>query len=102
MVDFGDQLDEQHGALMDSAAIMKHLDLVVTNDTVIAHLAGALGVPVWVALLYSAEWRWLVQRADSPWYPSMRLFRQPRLEDWPGAFDEMAAALRPLVAARQD
>ncbi len=97
VVEFGDELDEHHGVLMDSAAIMKNLDLVVTNDTVIAHLAGALGVPVWVALLYSAEWRWLTERDDSPWYPGMRLFRQPRVDDWRRTLSQMAEELRALV-----
>ena len=63
---------------MDTAAVMKNIDLVVTVDTAIAHLAGALAVPVYVALASVADWRWLVDREDSPWYPTMRLFRQRR------------------------
>src|SRR5262249_11081965 len=62
-------LDEGGNAFMDTAAVMTHLDLVVTSDTAIPHLAGALGVPVWVALPYAADWRWLCGRQDSPWYP---------------------------------
>jgi len=61
---------------MDAAAVMKNLDLVVTVDTAVAHLAGALGVPVWVLLPFAPDWRWLLEREDSPWYPTMRLFRQ--------------------------
>jgi hypothetical protein len=72
---------------------MMHLDLVVTCNTSIAHLAGALGRPVWVALKKDAEWRWLRDRDDSPWYPTMRLFRQKQQGDWGGVFAEMAARL---------
>jgi hypothetical protein len=86
-------IDRAAGAFMDTAAIMKNLDLVITSDTVTAHLAGALGVPVWVAIPYSPDWRWLLARDDSPWYPTMRLFRQPRLHDWTSVFAAMAAAL---------
>src|SRR5205085_11428292 len=74
----GGRLDEAAGPFMDTAAVMKSLDLVITSDTATAHLAGALGVPVWVALPFAPDWRWLEDRADSPWYPTMRLFRQPR------------------------
>ena len=66
----------EHGAFMDTAAIMMNLDLVITSDTSVAHLAGALGVPVWVVLPFVPDWRWLLDRSDSPWYPTMRLFRQ--------------------------
>ena len=78
----------------DTAAVMSLLDLVVTADTAVAHLAGALGVPVWVALAKIADWRWLFDREDSPWYPTMRLFRQATLGDWAGVFERMAAELR--------
>lgn len=73
---------------------MQSLDLVITCDTSIAHLAGALGRPVWVVLKQTADWRWLTTREDSPWYPTMRLFRQSRLGDWPEVFARVAAALR--------
>jgi ADP-heptose:LPS heptosyltransferase len=76
---------------MDTAALMRSLDLVVSADTAVAHLAGALGVPVWVALSQSADWRWLYQREDSPWYPTMRLFRQRRWGDWGEVFERIAA-----------
>ncbi len=66
----------------DTAAFMGNLDLVITIDTAVAHLAGALGVPTWVLLPYSADWRWLLHRSDSPWYPAMRLFRQSAVGDW--------------------
>ena len=69
------------------------LDLVVTCDTVMAHLAGALGVPVWIALPLVPDWRWLLERDDSPWYPTARLFRQARLDDWEELLGRIARAL---------
>lgn len=89
----GPHLDED-GAFLDTAAVMKHCHLVITSDTAIAHLAGALGVPVWVALKYVPDWRWLLHRSDSPWYPTMRLFRQSAPGDWEPVFSEMAVSLQ--------
>ena len=82
--DPGEDVDTAHGGFMDTAAIMKNLDLVITSDTSVPHLAGALGVPVWLALPFVPDWRWLLDRSDSPWYPTMRLFRQRRPGDWAG------------------
>jgi len=90
---------DRDGAFLDTAAVMQHLDLVITSDTAIAHLAGALGRPVWVLLSVGCDWRWLVGRADSPWYPTMRLFRQRALGDWAGVLAEVVAALQAEVAA---
>ena len=87
---------DNDGAFTDTAAIIQNLDLVVTSDTSIAHLAGALGKPVWVALKYVPDWRWLLDRTDSPWYPSARLYRQTRLDDWTSVFDEIASDLKRL------
>ena len=84
---------------LDTAAVMSQLDLVVTPDTSLAHLAGSLGVPVWVALSTVGEWRWLIDRDDSPWYPTMRLFRQTTFGDWDELFLRMAQAL--LQESRQ-
>jgi Flp pilus assembly protein TadD len=81
------------GSFADTAALIANLDLVVTVDTAVAHLAGALGTPVWVALSALSDWRWLRDRDDSPWYPTMRLFRQPKLGDWDSVFDRLAKAL---------
>jgi hypothetical protein len=97
IIDFGESLDTDSGAFMDTAAIMKNLDLVITSDTATAHLAGALGVRAWVALPFLPDWRWLLKREDSPWYPTMRLFRQPRWGDWPAVFERMAVELERLV-----
>jgi Flp pilus assembly protein TadD len=76
IVDLGSALDDEGHAFVDTAAVMMNLDLVITSDTATAHLAGALGVNVWVALHRTPNWRWLVARSDSPWYPTARLFRQ--------------------------
>jgi tetratricopeptide (TPR) repeat protein len=97
VVDLGDALDGGDSRFMDSAAVMQSLNLVVTSDTALAHLAGALGVRVWLALSAAPDWRWMVDRDDSPWYPSMRLFRQSRLGDWTDVFERMASELRSLA-----
>jgi Tfp pilus assembly protein PilF len=89
-----DSIDAGPDAFVDTAALMRSLDLVVSCDTAIAHLAGALGRPVWLALPHESDWRWLEGREDSPWYPTMRLFRQPTPGDWAAVFAAMAAALR--------
>jgi len=99
VIDFGDELDGESGPFMDTAAIMSNLDLIVTSDTSIPHLAGALDVPVWMALSLSPDWRWLLEREDSPWYPSMRLFRQRQLGDWSEVFARIAVALRAKAPA---
>jgi tetratricopeptide (TPR) repeat protein len=93
VLDLGDRLDASGGAFMDTAAIMQHLDLVITSDTAMSHVAGALGVPTWVALAKVPDWRWLLDREDCPWYPSMRLFRQPTAGDWRSVFERMAGEL---------
>ena len=95
---FGPEFDGGADAFIDSAALMQSLDLVITSDTAIAHLAGALGRPVWVALKYVPEWRWLLDRSDTPWYPTMRLFRQPSSGDWDGLFVQMQTELAALIA----
>jgi hypothetical protein len=97
VIDFGPDLDAANGAFMDTAAIMRSLDLVITSDTAIAHLAGALGVRVWLALGYSCDWRWMDDRTDSPWYPTMRLFRQTSLGDWDELFARVARDLARLI-----
>lgn len=99
VVDLGD-FDELHGPFMDTAAIIRNLDLVITNDTVIGHLAAGLGTPVWVAMDFSPAWFWLRQREDTPWYPTMRLFRQQRRGDWPEVMQRISAELTRLIADR--
>jgi hypothetical protein len=92
--DLGGRLDEEAGPFRDTAAVLTLLDLVIAADSALAHLAGALAVPAWVALPMAADWRWMVARDDTPWYPTLRLFRQAAWGDWGGVFDRMAAALR--------
>lgn len=98
LIDFTARLDEAAGPFMDTAAIMAGLDLVVSCDSAVCHLAGAMGMPVWVAISASPDWRWMLNRDDSPWYPTLRLFRQSRLGRWSDVIQTMAAALeRELV-----
>jgi tetratricopeptide (TPR) repeat protein len=100
VIDLGSGLDEASGAFVDTAAVMMNLDLVVSSDTAVPHLAGALGVPVWLALALVPDWRWLLEREDTPWYPTMRLFRQTRYGRWDDVFARIADELQTLVAKR--
>ena len=93
IVPLGDRLND----FADTAAVMMNLDLIISADSSPIHLAGALGRPVWVPLPSSGCWRWLVQREDSPWYPTMRLFRQSRAGEWSKVFDRMAQALAAIT-----
>jgi Tfp pilus assembly protein PilF len=93
----GTPSDEQPLSFEETAAILANLDLVITCDTAVAHLAGALGVPVWIALPLVPDWRWLLEREDSPWYPNTRLFRQTRLDDWAEVFTRISAELATLA-----
>jgi len=90
--------DEATNAFVDTAAIITSLDLIITSDTALAHLAGALGAEVWLLLKQVPDWRWQLDRADSPWYPSMRLFRQSADGDWDAVFRSVAASLRARLA----
>ncbi len=96
VVDLGDRLGDFH----NTAAIVSNLDLLITCDSAPAHLAGALGVNVWVALTMIPDWRWMLGRNDSPWYPSMRLFRQTGPGDWDAVFQNIQEALGELVPGR--
>ncbi|MBM3546932.1 MAG: hypothetical protein FJX54_08260 [Alphaproteobacteria bacterium] len=93
LVDLGPRLDD----LATTAAILMHLDLVITTCTAMAHLAGALGRPVWVLLKRGADWRWMLDRSDSPWYPTARLFRQPRLGDWESVAKQVTDSVRASI-----
>ena len=92
-----DNLGEQFADFSDTAAVIANLDLVISVDTSVAHLAGAMGIPVWVLIPYAPDWRWLLEREDSPWYPSMRLFRQSKHGKWDEVFQQIAGALGALV-----
>jgi hypothetical protein len=97
VADLASRLDVSSGPFTDTAAVMKSLDLIITADTAIAHLAGGLGAPVWIALAYVAHWCWIWERDDSPWYPSARLFRQTERGNWKPVFTRMAEALAQLT-----
>jgi hypothetical protein len=88
-------------AIEQAAAAMCALDLVITVDAMPAHLAGSLGRPTWVLLKHEADWRWMDTREDTPWYPTLRLFRQPRAGDWSGVVPQVAGALRAAAGVRR-
>jgi hypothetical protein len=94
----GEDFDSGPDGFVDTAAVMMSLDLIITSDTAVAHLAGALGRPVWVALRMVPDWRWMLKRTDSPWYPTMQLFRQTVRDDWKPVFAAMKDALAALRA----
>jgi Tfp pilus assembly protein PilF len=100
VVDLPDQRQELSQAWEDTAALICALDLVITVDTAVAHLAGALAMPVWVPLPFSPDWRWLLGRENSPWYPTMRLFRQPQRGNWDEVFDRIAGEVSRKLSQR--
>ena len=91
-IDLSDALSD----FTDTAAIISNLDLVISVDTSVVHLAGALGKPVWTLLPYTPDWRWMLSREDSPWYPTMRLLRQPTPGNWTSVIDQISTALQKL------
>jgi len=93
----GNDFNNGPDAFIDTAAVMANLDLISSSCTSIPHLAGALGRPTWVVLKHVPDWRWLLDREDSPWYPTMRLFRQPERDDWTSVFSKIERALRSLL-----
>jgi len=97
LIDFGEQFDKDAGPFMDTAAVMQNLDLIITSDTAVAHLAGAMARPVWLLLSTAADWRWLEGIEHCPWYPTMRVFRQERLDHWEEVFARVAQELRCVV-----
>jgi Flp pilus assembly protein TadD len=99
VIDLGTRFDDD---MADVAAAMESLDLIVTVDTALAHLAGAMGRPVWVAVPFAADWRWLRDNEDTPWYPTMRLFRQSRRGDWDGVFGRLGAAVAGSARAKAE
>jgi tetratricopeptide (TPR) repeat protein len=95
-----ENIGKEFADFTDTAATIEALDLVISVDTAVAHLAGAMGKPVWLMLPCLPDWRWLMDREDSPWYPTMRLFRQPKPGDWPTVIDQIRDSLKQLVAKR--
>jgi ADP-heptose:LPS heptosyltransferase len=84
---------------VDTAGLIKNMDLVISVDTAVAHLAGALNKPVWLLNRYESEWRWMRDREDTPWYPSMRIFNQTESRNWGPIIDRMTAELRALASS---
>lgn len=99
--DFGPDFDITNGRFMDTAAVMKNLDLVISVDTATVHMAGGLGVPTWMLLPEPADWRWMSRASDTPWYPHMRMFRQPQPDDWKSVIELVAQEVRQLIEHRQ-
>jgi hypothetical protein len=95
ILDLGPEL----GTYEDTAAVIEQLDLVISVDTSVAHLAGALGKPVWIMLPYVPDWRWLVGRDDSPWYPTARLFRQTEAREYQSVVNRMKTELDAMIPA---
>jgi tetratricopeptide (TPR) repeat protein len=95
---FDAQLDCGDDAFADTAALMMSLDLIISTDTAVPHIAGALGRPVWLALARVPDWRWMLERSDTPWYPTMRLFRQTVPQAWSVVFEEIAACIDDFIA----
>ncbi len=94
---FSDAFDETHGNFMDTAAVMMHMDLIISIDSAIAHLAGGLARPTFILLPYLADWRWIHNRIDSPWYPTMTIFKQKTPLDWSNVIEELRATLLHLT-----
>jgi ADP-heptose:LPS heptosyltransferase len=96
MIDVADELTD----FGQTAAVVANLDLVVTVDSAAGHLAGALGRPVWVMMPTPSDWRWMIDRTDSPWYPTMRMFRQPKPGDWATVLAQVTQALAAMPKSR--
>ena len=96
VVSFTDELAD----FADTAAVLDSLDLVITVDTSVAHLAGAMGKPVWIMLTYYPDWRWLLDRDDCPWYPTARLFRQDETRSWENVIVRVRDATHEFVKSR--
>jgi hypothetical protein len=95
IIHFGHELD----GFSDTAALISHLDLVISVDTAVAHLAGGLGKPVWILLTHVPDWRWLLDRDDSPWYPTARLFRQSETREWDSVIKRVRDALLKFIGS---
>ena len=97
-----ENFDKEDEAFLDSAAILKACDLVITSDTAIAHLSGSLGIKTWLVLQYIPDWRWMLNINYSTWYKSMKIFRQSKLDDWNSAFNEINKELKTLILSQKN
>jgi len=86
----------------DTAALVSNLDLVISIDSAVVHLAGGLGVPTWMLNRFDSEWRWMERRADSPWYPGLRIFNQPSFGDWASVIDEVKTSLAGVIRQNEE
>ena len=91
---FDETFDKANGSFMDTAAVMKNMDLIITVDTSVAHLAGGLGVPTWILLPYAADVRWMINKNDSIWYPNFTLFRQKNVGEWENVIKQLLTQLQ--------
>jgi hypothetical protein len=98
----GHDFDAGQDAFLDTAAVMMNCNLIITSDTSVAHLAGAIGRPTWVALKQTPDWRWMLDRPDSPWYPTMTLYRQESRGDWVDVFETIERDLRSLLQQKKE
>jgi tetratricopeptide (TPR) repeat protein len=98
---FDETFDKAHGSFMDTAAVMHNMDLIISVDTAIAHLAGAMGRPVWLMLPYATDWRWIAHETRSPWYPTMQIFQQPKPFDWKSVVSDIFWNLVDMVNREQ-
>lgn len=98
---FDDSFDKTNGRFIDTAAVMKNLDVVISVDTAVCHLAGALNIPTWIILPHASDWRWLRNRTDSVWYPTVTLFKQPKMGDWESVINNLATALQTVAQKKE-
>ena len=98
----GNDFDNGEHAFIDTAAVMLNCDLIITSDTAIAHLAGALGCPTWVVLKKVPDWRWMLDRNDSPWYTSMKLYRQKERDNWEQVFETIKKDLQSFIKLNEN
>ena len=99
---FGHDFDAGQDSFLDTVAVMMNCDLIITSDTAVAHLAGAIGQPTWVVLKQIPDWRWMLERPDSPWYPTMTLYRQKTQGEWVDVFDTIERDLRTMLKQKKD
>lgn len=101
LIIFDAEFDKKHGSFMDTAGVVPHLDLIISVDTGLCHMAAGMNCSTWIILPFPADWRWLRNRSDSPWYPSVRLFRQPKAGDWHTPMQEIVEAIKEKMGKKK-